>query len=211
MAYPRKLLSADEHAVLELHPHGKALVLPVLALLVVVPVASFAAAVVPDGRSQGLARVAVAVVALALLVWVTVLPFLRWVTTHYVVTDRRLITRRGVLARSGRDMPLTRINDISFSHTVIERMLGCGTLVVESAGERGQLVLSSVPGVEAVQRRLYELADDASGGDRYDDDRRHGDRNHGDRHDGDRHDGDRHDGDRHDGDRHEDEPRGRRG
>jgi hypothetical protein len=38
-------------------------------------------------------------------------------------------------------------------------MLGCGTLVVESAGERGQLLMSDVPGVESVQRRLYELAD----------------------------------------------------
>ena len=67
------------------------------------------------------------------------------------------------MARSGRDMPLARVNDISFSHTVFERILGCGTLVVESAGERGQLVLSDVPHVEAVQRRIYELADAAAG------------------------------------------------
>ena len=72
-----------------------------------------------------------------------------------------VITRRGWIARNGRDMPLTRINDISFTHTVLERVLGCGTLVVESAGERGQLVLVDVPDVELVQRRLYELADDA--------------------------------------------------
>ncbi len=158
MGYPRRLLSADEEIELDLHPHWKALVLPVLALLVVVPVASFAAARVPPGAAQPPVRVAVLVVAVALLVWLTLLPFLRWVSTHYVVTDRRLIVRRGVVARSGRDMPLTRINDISFSHTVIERLLRCGTLVVESGGERGQLVLDDVPGVELVQRRLYELA-----------------------------------------------------
>jgi uncharacterized membrane protein YdbT with pleckstrin-like domain len=87
---------------------------------------------------------------------------LRWVTTHYVVTNRRIITRRGIIARSGRDMPLSRVNDISFSHTVWERILGCGTLVVESAGETGQLTLASVPNVEHVQRRIYELADDES-------------------------------------------------
>jgi uncharacterized membrane protein YdbT with pleckstrin-like domain len=87
-------------------------------------------------------------------------PFLRWRTTRYVVTDRRLITRRGVVARSGRDVPLSRITDVSFSHGLLERLLGCGTLLVESAGERGPLVLADVPGVERVQGLLLELADD---------------------------------------------------
>jgi uncharacterized membrane protein YdbT with pleckstrin-like domain len=159
MAYPRRLLSQDEEVELELHPHWKALVVPVLALLVVVPLASFAAARIPAGDAQTGLRWGVAAVALVVLGATTLLPFLRWVTTHYVVTDRRLITRRGIIARTGRDMPLSRINDISFSHTVLERVLGCGTLVVESAGERGQLTLDDVPGVETVQRRLYELAD----------------------------------------------------
>jgi len=159
MAYPRKLLAHDEQPELELHPHWKALFWPVVLLLVVVPLASFGAARVPDGDARLPLRVAVAVVAVVLLVALTLVPFLRWVTTHYVVTDRRLITRRGVIARTGRDMPLTRVNDISFSHSVFERLLGCGTLVVESAGERGQLVLADVPHVEAVQRRIYELAD----------------------------------------------------
>jgi uncharacterized membrane protein YdbT with pleckstrin-like domain len=134
----------------------------VLALLVVVPLATFLAARVPEGDAQPLLRAGIAAAAAVVLVATTLMPFLRWVTTHYVVTDRRLITRRGIIARTGRDMPLARINDISFSHTVLERILGCGTLVVESAGERGQLTLADVPGVETVQRRLYELADDAS-------------------------------------------------
>jgi uncharacterized membrane protein YdbT with pleckstrin-like domain len=162
MAYPRKLLSEDEQPELELHPHWKALVLPVLILLVTVPVATFLAARAPEGDARTPVRVAIVVVALLVLVVGTLMPFLRWVTTHYVVTDRRIITRRGIIARRGRDMPLSRVNDISFSHTVWERILGCGTLVIESAGETGQLTLSSVPHVEHVQRRIYELADDES-------------------------------------------------
>lgn len=162
MAYPRRLLADDERPELELHPHVKALFWPVVVLLVVVPLASFAAARVPGGGAQVPLRVAVAVVAVVLIVALTLLPFLHWVTTHYVVTDRRLITRRGVVARTGRDMPLTRVNDISFSHSLFERLLGCGTLVVESGGERGQLVLEDVPRVEQVQRRIYELADAAA-------------------------------------------------
>ena len=164
MAYPRKLLAEGERPELELHPHPKALVGPIAALLVVVPLVSFAAARVPDGGAQLPLRVVLVVAAALLLVALTLLPFLRWVTTHYVVTDRRLITRKGLVARSGRDMPLARVNDISFSHSVFERMLGCGTLVVESAGERGQLVLEDVPHVEAVQRRIYELVDASAHG-----------------------------------------------
>ena len=48
---------------------------------------------------------------------------------------------------------------MSFSHNVFERLLRCGTLTVESAGERGQLVLRDVPKVESVQRELYRLVD----------------------------------------------------
>jgi len=64
-------------------------------------------------------------------------------------------------------MPLSRINDVHFEHGIIDRMLRCGTLVVESAGERGQLVLKDVPRVEAVQLEIYRLHED-------DDERRRG-------------------------------------
>ncbi|GAB3679317.1 PH domain-containing protein [Angustibacter aerolatus] len=170
MPYPRKLLADGEEVALELHPHWRVLVLPVVALLVIVPVGSFAAAVVPAGDGQVVLRGLVAVLAVALLVRTTLVPLLRWGTTHYVVTDRRFITRRGVLSRSGRDLPLSRLNDISFEHTLVERVLGCGTLTVESAGERGQLVLRDVPQVELVQQRVVELADLADGPHRSDPD-----------------------------------------
>jgi uncharacterized membrane protein YdbT with pleckstrin-like domain len=96
---------------------------------------------------------------LVVLRW-TVLPFLRWITTSYVITDRRIITRTGIIARTGRDMPISRVNDVTFSHSgLLERILRCGTLVVESAGERGQLTLRDVPHVEEVQRDVYRLAE----------------------------------------------------
>jgi uncharacterized membrane protein YdbT with pleckstrin-like domain len=61
------------------------------------------------------------------------------------------------LSRQGHDIPLQRINDVSFAHNWFERILRCGTLTVESAGERGQIVLKDIPHVEDVQRDLYEL------------------------------------------------------
>ena len=158
MAYPAKLLSEGEDVVLDMHPHWKRLVLPVLSLLVVLAAAGYLLAVVDDSRLQ----VAVAVAAVVLLVVFAVVPFLRWRTTLFVVTTRRVVVRTGVLARQGRDVPLSRINDITFSHSLFERILGCGTLVVESAGERGQVVLTEVPRVEQVQRTLYDLVEQGS-------------------------------------------------
>jgi uncharacterized membrane protein YdbT with pleckstrin-like domain len=159
MAYPRRLLAEGERVELDLHSHPRALVGPVLSLLVVVPLAAFLAARVPPGRAQGPARIVVAALAAALLLVLALRPFLRWVTTRYVVTNRRLVTRRGVLARSGRDVPLFRVTDITFAQGLLQRVLGSGTLVVETAGGRGEVVLVDVPHVEAVQRRLNELAD----------------------------------------------------
>ena len=158
MAYPAKLLSKGEDVVLDMHPHWKRLVLPLLLLVVVLALAGYLLAVVDDGRLQ----LVVAVAALVLLVALTVVPFLRWRSTLFVVTTRRVVVRTGVLARQGRDVPLSRINDITFSHSLFERILGCGTLVVESAGERGQVVLTEVPNVEQVQRTLYDLVEQVS-------------------------------------------------
>ncbi len=155
MAYPVRLLSEGERVVLDLHPHWKRLVVPVLALLVLAAGYGFVLALVADGT----ARLAIGVLVLALLFWRVVVPFLRWRTTLFVVTTRRVAVRQGVLSRSGRDVPMSRVNDVTFSHTLLERLLGCGTLVVESAGERGQVVLTEVPHVEQVQRTINELAD----------------------------------------------------
>lgn len=158
---PRRLLSDDEEVVIVLRPHGKKLVWPALLLLVVSPVATYGAAVVPAGEAQPWLRLAVGVLAGLVVLRFAVWPFLRWLTTSYVVTDRRLITRSGVITRQGRDLPLSRVKDVTFEHGgLLERMLRCGTVVVESDGERGQLVLRDVPRVEEVQRDVYRLADD---------------------------------------------------
>jgi uncharacterized membrane protein YdbT with pleckstrin-like domain len=156
MAFPEKLLASDEEVVLHLHPHWKKLVVPILVFLLVAGAYGFAAATVDITAVQ----IALAVVAVALIVWFSIRPAIVWAATHFVVTTHRVLLRHGVLSRSGRDVPLARINDVSFEHSLFERMLGCGTLTVESAGERGQLVLEDIPRVEFVQSTLYQLVED---------------------------------------------------
>jgi uncharacterized membrane protein YdbT with pleckstrin-like domain len=186
MGIPAKLLGEDEDVVLHVHTHWKALVRPVLVLLVTSAAAAYVAAAVPPGTIQPWLRIAALVLWTIIVVRWAVWPFLNWLSSTYTLTTHRIIIRTGVISRYGRDMPLSRINDVHFEHGILDRMLRCGTLVVESAGERGQLVLKDVPRVEAVQLEIYRLHEE-------DDERRRG------LHDDGEHDGGEHDGGEHDG------------
>lgn len=157
MAYPKKLLSEGETIVLETHPHWKTLVLPIVELLVVAGVTGYLLYLVEDT----VGREVIGGVAVLLVLGLVLVPFLRWRTTLFVITNKRVVVRSGILSRTGRDIPLNRVNDVTFTHNLLERILGCGTLLVESAGERGQVQLTEVPKVEQTQRTLYELVEQA--------------------------------------------------
>jgi uncharacterized membrane protein YdbT with pleckstrin-like domain len=153
-------LTDGEQFVLRLHPHWKTLLRPFFLLAVIVIAAIVALIMLPTGKDTGLVRVAIGVaVFIAVIVW-CVVPLLRWKTTSYELTTRRLSLRTGILSRFGRDFPLIRISDVSFSHGPIDRLLGCGKLVIESAGEHGQLVFNEVPNVQQVQSILFQLVAD---------------------------------------------------
>jgi membrane protein YdbS with pleckstrin-like domain len=150
----------DEQLVLRLHPHWKVLVRPLLFAAIVVAAALVLVAVIPSGKDAAAERLAVAAVAiLALMLWLAV-PVLRWRTTTYELTTRRLRVRAGIVTRHGRDIPLARINDVSFEQGPLDRLLGCGRLVVESAGEHGQIRLTEIPHVQYVHATLFRLVED---------------------------------------------------
>jgi uncharacterized membrane protein YdbT with pleckstrin-like domain len=153
-------LSEGEQTVLLLRPHWKTVLGPFLFVSVVIVAATVAQVLVPRGSLATPARIAIGVVALVVLLLWGAAPLLRWRTTTYQLTTRRLRLRRGILSRSGRDFPLIRISDVSFQHGLIDRLLGCGQLTVESAGEHGQLVLTEIPHVERVQAALFQLVED---------------------------------------------------
>ena len=100
---------------------------------------------------------AAVVVAVPLLVVLSLVPFLRWVTSTYTVTNRRLITRQGILTRTGRDIPLFRINDVAYEKGLLDRLLGCGTLIISDATEKAGVVLPDIPNVEQVQLQISDL------------------------------------------------------
>jgi uncharacterized membrane protein YdbT with pleckstrin-like domain len=147
--------------VLRLHPHGKTLVKPAGLLLLIIAAALTLIFVVPQSSADMLPiRFVVGAAALVgAVVWFGV-PFLKWRTTTYEMTNRRLRLREGIVTRSGRDFPLNRISDVSFKQGLIDRLFGCGQLIVESPGEQGELVLNEIPEVRRVQGILFQLVGD---------------------------------------------------
>ena len=153
MAFPNKLLAEQEKLVFDLKPHWIELLLPVFWTAVLAVAAYLAQTIAKDNST---ARLVVFLMVLALWLWLAVVPFLRWAYTDFVLTTDRLVTRTGVLAKHSKEIPLERINDVTFNQSVTQRMVGAGTLVVESAGERGQETIRHVRNPEQVQLMIYK-------------------------------------------------------
>ncbi|MDF5751232.1 PH domain-containing protein [Spongiactinospora sp. TRM90649] len=165
MGLPDHHLTEGELRISSFHPHWKRLIVPFIALVVIVLASGAGIFFVPDGFEYATyARIAIAVIAVILLtVWAFV-PYLRWKNTAYVLTTHRFTISTGVLNKSTDEIPMTKVNTVSSDQTLVERMLGCGTLTVESAGERGQIALRDIPSIQEVRAQLFRLVEDASDG-----------------------------------------------
>ena len=170
MGYPDNVLATDEQVVLHRHPHWKRLIAPVLALLMTTALAAFLAALVAgtgwEANTKKIVSAVIAAMWLALIGWLTLRPFLAWLTTHFVITDRRVMYRHGVLTRAGIDIPLARINSVEFRHGLLDRMVRTGTLIIESASQ-DPLEFSDIPRVEQVHSLLYHEVFDTEDSDEY--------------------------------------------
>jgi len=153
LAMSLKDLTEGEDVVLELRTHLKALFWPFVLLVALVAAVAVTAALGAPARAVEV----VAVVAFLLACLVVLPRWARWLTTRYVVTTKRVLVRSGIVTRTGRDIPLYRINDVASEQGILDRMFGCGTLVVSDASDKPGLVLHDVPHVDDVQVRLHEL------------------------------------------------------
>jgi hypothetical protein len=81
--------------------------------------------------------------------------YTKWATTQFVITNERVISRGGVIAKSGIEIPLDRINTVFFNQTLFERMVGAGDIGIESAGEGGRQTFTNIRKPSAVQQEIY--------------------------------------------------------
>jgi membrane protein YdbS with pleckstrin-like domain len=150
MRYPQRLLGRDEEILAEFRPHWRVL-LPALGWGMLFAALGGVALAALDPPWERIALGA------APLLWLLIAgrSLLRWWFTSYVLTSERIIVRRGMVARSGTEVPLENIVNVLFSQRVIERLLGYGDVLVESAGSRGQSRLSDVPDPQGFQSEIY--------------------------------------------------------
>ncbi|WP_415974268.1 PH domain-containing protein [Rhodococcus sp. 077-4] len=163
MGYPQDALADEEELLLHHHPHWKMLVLPSITFVLVTGVAGVALGVASarlDSSAANVATIATVVLWAAIVVWRCLVPLISWKCTHFIVTDRRVLIRQGVLTHSGIDIPMSRISNVQFRHGLIDRMLGTGTLIIASASD-DPLEFDDIPHVQRVHSLLYQQVFDS--------------------------------------------------
>ncbi|HSE10617.1 MAG TPA: PH domain-containing protein [Nocardioidaceae bacterium] len=156
-------LGSDERVVLAMHEHPKHLLMAALICLAALVGLVVVLAIAPEsGFLAWLDTLGWAAFALVVVVF-GVFPFSEWRARTYTITNERIATRRGVFRRSGRDIPLDRVNDVAFEQGIVDRMVKAGTLKISSASEEGLVVFRDIPRIHEVTKTLNQLVREARG------------------------------------------------
>jgi len=142
MGYPKRLLTEGEEIVREFRPHWRMLVIP-FGWTLLLGAAVVLTWIYPPDQSwfdwgvTGIAAVAWLVLGLY--------PLIAWFFTLYVLTNERLIRRSGCWPATGWRSPSSRSTTVTFTQTILERILHSGDLLIESPGRRGRASSSNIP------------------------------------------------------------------
>ena len=77
---------------------------------------------------------------------------------EFVVTTRRVIRKAGVFAREIQQAPIEKVQNITVEQGVLARILGYGTVIVETASENGMMVFPSVAGPDEMRNYIWRQA-----------------------------------------------------
>lgn len=157
MGYPEDALGTGEAVLIHTRTHWKALLGAIVWLVLGIVAFVLLLTLLPDGNVENVVRWVGWAVILVALVWFAVVPLIRWLSSSYTITTHRILSRSGIFRQTGRNIPLRRVSGVSFEKGVIDRIVGCGTLLIESSAETSNVVFNDVPNVENVQRVLTDL------------------------------------------------------
>ncbi|MFD4366284.1 PH domain-containing protein [Rhodococcus sp. NPDC058521] len=163
MGYPEDALAEDEELLLHCHPHWKMLIVPAGVFVLSSAIAGFGFGLAGSkltGTPSTVAMIAIAVLWCIVVALRAAGPFIRWKFTHFIVTDRRVLIREGVLTHTGIDIPMGRISNVQFRHGLLDRIVRTGTLVIASASD-DPLEFDDIPHVQRVHALLYNEVFDA--------------------------------------------------
>jgi uncharacterized membrane protein YdbT with pleckstrin-like domain len=162
MGWPEDSLSEGESVVTEFRQHWKLLIVPIAWFILALIVVGLIEWIVPEGDTWSWVQLILTLAVVGAAILFVVRPIVSWLTTYYVLTNERLVTRRGLLAKSGIEIPLENITNVNFSQTAVERMLGAGDLLVESAGTTGQSEFKNIPHPDDFATLLYKVREERS-------------------------------------------------
>ncbi|MCS6804217.1 MAG: PH domain-containing protein [Acidobacteriota bacterium] len=63
----------------------------------------------------------------------------------YTLTNRKIELTYGLIAKLRRNIPLSKVQDVTVTQTVMERLLGIGDIVIDSAAQGGKIPLRNIP------------------------------------------------------------------
>lgn len=155
MGFDASNLHGNEKIVVDTHPHWIMLAKGVVILLVAVAVGIWLLAQGWEGAAGTVANTVAALAILASLLY-TLQRWIAWASTNFVVTTDRCVYREGIISKRGVEIPLERINTVFFNQSVVDRIIGAGTLTIESAGENGVQTFQDVRDPIGVQQVLYQ-------------------------------------------------------
>jgi len=154
MPYPQKNLNANETIALDMHPHWWYFAEPAMVLLAAIVVGIILIVKDPTGFFGTSAKwIGIGLLVVGAL-WL-VRRYMKWVSTNFVITSQRVIFRQGIVAKTGIEIPLERVNNLNFSQNIFERMLGAGDLLIESGGEDGQQRFTDIRHPDKVQNLIH--------------------------------------------------------
>ncbi len=146
--------------MLDLHPHWIMLAKGVVILIAAIVFGGFVQfGLILSGTLNSFASGMAALFVIGALFYF-LQRWIAWISTNFVVTTDRCIYREGIISKRGIEIPLERINTVFFNQGIIDRMVGAGTLTIESAGEHGVQTFEDVRNPIAVQQELYQQMED---------------------------------------------------
>lgn len=160
MGFPENVLAEGERVERSFNPHWLTVIAPTLLGVILLAAVAVVVRLTPDDTTGNTLQWIVLALLAVLAIPLVLVPFLRRQTTLYVVTSHRVMVRRGILNKYGKDITLSKITDVSFEQTLLDRIINSGSLRIESAGDSPDELLRNIPQSHEVQQLINRLMDE---------------------------------------------------
>jgi uncharacterized membrane protein YdbT with pleckstrin-like domain len=143
-------LLSQERIIFQTKPHVLILLYEISLILVVMVVSAL---VLPGFEVGG---IPFDLFLFFILLFAGAMLFLDWWLTRFYLTNIRVIKTRGIIGKNSVSIPLEKIQDISYRFGILGRIFGFGDLMIESAGNLGNISFRYIPSPWTVRAKIQE-------------------------------------------------------